>query len=340
MISIIIENFLFSLYFIFSNLSLSFIILISPRVTIEKANEENIKIKISEIPDDSISKLKHEKTKIKRHPITIINSKLGTPTFKLIFIFYSLNSFVYYIIFSKLFSTTILISLITMLLSNFIGTYFRIVAITGQTASGKSFMSRRIKEKFKKPVIDLDKLNKEVLNKKDVITQISKVLGDSVLNTDGTLNKTEIRNIVFHDKDKLKRLERITHKKVFLLFIKRVLYHKIIKRERFLFIENAILLKLPTLMRLCFPIISVVCSDKENLVKRIEKRDSCSEDIARNMLSNQLHVNEYIIKSDYVICNDRSMDEFVSRVDDFILFFTGAKQESEFKNNCGCCKLN
>ena len=89
------------------------------------------------------------------------------------------------------------------------------IAITGKIGSGKSTVSKIIRELGFK-VFDSDEEVKKALTKKDLINQIrkefeSKIPGLIKLNT---INKAKLGEFVFSNPDELKKLEQIVHPKV------------------------------------------------------------------------------------------------------------------------------
>ena len=91
----------------------------------------------------------------------------------------------------------------------------KIIAITGGIGSGKS-TALKIIENLGYKSFSADKIYSELILEKDFIYEISSALGISVLLVDGKtcLNKVEISSKVFSDKEKLKRLNSITHPKI------------------------------------------------------------------------------------------------------------------------------
>lgn len=79
---------------------------------------------------------------------------------------------------------------------------------------GKSFALSVFKE-LGAIVLDSDEIVGRLLEDKQVVLKIRKILGDSVVKQDGTLNKSEIAKIIF-DNSKLKvKLEVLLHPLVF-----------------------------------------------------------------------------------------------------------------------------
>ncbi|THB74839.1 MAG: dephospho-CoA kinase [Gammaproteobacteria bacterium] len=85
------------------------------------------------------------------------------------------------------------------------------IALTGGIASGKTVVSDMFAE-LGVEIIDTDIIAREVVEPgSEGLAQIAFAFGDSVLQDHGALNRRKLRDIVFANKDRLKKLEEITH---------------------------------------------------------------------------------------------------------------------------------
>ena len=289
------HNLLFSFYFGFSTLTMSVITLISPRLNaLNKSPEDLSKSEIS------------------------AESNFNLASAKYFGLFYIMNTLIYRFIFEVVGTNMLYIHLSTIIISQFLGRKLRIIGITGQISTGKSSVSKYLITKGF-TVIDIDKLNKEVLDQNNVKDEIRLKLGEEcfIPNTN-ELNKLNMRKIIYSDASKKHILEKITHMRVLFKFLKSVLYYKLIKFEKHLFVENSILLKINFMVMICYPIISILSSNNDMLVKRIIQRDNVSEDVAKKIINNQMSSEEYAARSDYIIDNSGNMDDLESKVNELI----------------------
>lgn len=89
-----------------------------------------------------------------------------------------------------------------------------LVGLTGGVATGKSTVAKMFK-RCGAVVIDADELAREVVKPhKQAWREIMRHFGKSVLNPDKTINRQALGRIVFHDRAKLRQLERIIHPRV------------------------------------------------------------------------------------------------------------------------------
>jgi len=233
--------------------------------------------------------------------------------------FYFINSLISnYILGIKSYFSAI-INCCILIFAFYLSKKLRIYGITGQIASGKSTVSNYLREKYNAYVIDIDKLNSEVLEQKEVKDEIRKKFGDLVFDEFGNLKKIDMRKIIFSDKNKKRELEKITHFRVFKKLFLTIFREKYSNSKKLIMIENAILLRIPLLKYICHLIIAVVSYDKAIKVRRIMERDNINDKVlAERILDSQTTIEEFKNQADYVIINDEGIDELKKKVDIFI----------------------
>lgn len=92
--------------------------------------------------------------------------------------------------------------------------YQVIIGLTGGIASGKSTVTRMLRE-VGAYVIDADVWARRVVETgSDGLREITAAFGDVVLHPDGSLNRQALAGIVFYDADKRAHLNAITHPKI------------------------------------------------------------------------------------------------------------------------------
>lgn len=88
------------------------------------------------------------------------------------------------------------------------------VAVTGNIASGKSSLLR-IWERAGVPVISADDLARAVVEPGTAgLREVVRVFGDEVLEPDGQLDRSRLRDRVFRDEDARRKLESILHPRI------------------------------------------------------------------------------------------------------------------------------
>lgn len=249
------------------------------------------------------------------------SSKIEQYSLVFVVIFYIINTFFLRFFFSLNTIFSLIQNAIVIGISYFVVDKVSIVGITGQICSGKSTMVQYLRDRYKASVIEIDQLNSEVLKRKEVIRAIEKKFGNEVFTTDENTNlkvldKQKLKEIIFKDPKKKKQLERITHFRVFLSFFLILFREKLAKGKKYVFVENAILLRFSVFKMLCKSIISVCVKDNKILIDRIIQRDNCSRETAVNILNSQMKVEEFMNQSNHVLFNEKSESDFFNQIDE------------------------
>lgn len=97
--------------------------------------------------------------------------------------------------------------------------YRRIIGVTGEVGSGKTYVCNKLVEIGKeqgKPIynIELDNIGHKVLSYPEVVSKIVSHFGDSILDTDGLINRKLLGDIVFYNEEKLKILTGIMREQI------------------------------------------------------------------------------------------------------------------------------
>ena len=240
-----------------------------------------------------------------------------------------LNIFIFYYFCSTIISFLffyLLNEIITIIFSCFILSGFHVYGITGQICSGKTSACDYLKRKYGATIISLDDLNREILRKDSVIKKIKKVFGEAVIKKEygiEVVNRSELKKIIFNDKAKRKKLENITHPKVMMLFFKTLCVERFINMKKYIFIENAILLRFNLFKMIIKGVLSICVSDENILIKRMLKRDNgndnkVTEETAKNILKNQMTLSEFKSKSDIIIYNDDNYQNLELQIDNIM----------------------
>jgi len=186
------------------------------------------------------------------------------------------------------------------------------VAVTGGAGSGKTSVCNRLKELGVK-VISADEMAREaVAPGSEALTKIVRYFGDTVLLSDGTLNRKILRRIITENDDARITLERFLHHEITELIRKNVVCAE---KEgcRMVVIEVPLLFELD--MKERFDWVVVVSADKELRVKRLMERDQTSRDAAEDLINVQMPDEDKIGRADYVVRNEDSIEKLVDSVD-------------------------
>ena len=174
----------------------------------------------------------------------------------------------------------------------------RIFGITGGSGTGKSTVSD-IFRKLGVTVIDADKSAREVVGKgSKCLDELCAFFGNSILLSDGTLDRKKLGSIVFSDGEKLKTLNEITHK-----YIRADIEEKLSScKTPLAAIDGAVIIG-SNIEDLCEFIVSVIAKERTR-TERIMLRDSISEQDAQRRIGAQPDDEFYEKHAEYVIHND------------------------------------
>lgn len=183
------------------------------------------------------------------------------------------------------------------------------VAITGNIASGKSEVEKVLSDSGFK-VLDTDIAAHEILeNDEDAKNEIISVFGKDILEDNNRISRVKLGKIVFGDKDKLTRLERIIHPKVFRKIGE---FFSNNKNEEICFVSVPQLFETKTQM--AFDKVILVTASEEVRIKRLIERNKMTEEEAKLRLSAQMKDSKKIKQSDFVIYNDKDLPYLQNQV--------------------------
>ena len=192
----------------------------------------------------------------------------------------------------------------------------KIIALTGSIATGKSFVASMIQNDFNYPLIDADKLAREVVEiNKPAYLEIVKEFGEKIINKDKTINRKELRNIIFNDKNKRNLLNKITHKYIRIEFLQKVKEYtsaSLSNREMIIFYDIPLLFEAK--LEKEFYKIVVVYTPKELQIKRLMNRDKIDFNEAIKTVNSQIDIEEKKKMSDFIIDNSKSKENTYNQI--------------------------
>lgn len=187
-----------------------------------------------------------------------------------------------------------------------------IIGLTGSIGTGKSTVANLFKE-LGAYVIDWDVLAREVQRPHLKAWEgIVEYFGNEVLNTDLTLNRPKLAQMVFGDMEKVKKLNQIVHPEIYKEDA------RLTEEIRKLDPEAMIIKDIPLLSKeghgKLMDKIVVVYANEQNQLKRLEKKGMNTEE-AKKRIASQLPLSEKVKFADFVIYNDGSVEETKRQVE-------------------------
>lgn len=178
-----------------------------------------------------------------------------------------------------------------------------IIGLTGGIASGKSTVSKIFRE-LGAEIIDADIKAKEISEREDVIKEIGNIFGKEVINSEGKIDRLKIKEIVFNNKEKLKKLNDSIHPKVMEEFKK--IKENTGKNDIIIF--DVPLLFESGMDKMCDKII-LVFTDKKIQIKRMLERDGITEELAEKIINSQMSLEEKLNKSQIYLENNGTLED-------------------------------
>lgn len=183
-----------------------------------------------------------------------------------------------------------------------------VVGLTGGIASGKSEVSALF-EQTGAEVIDTDLISRELVEPgRPLLETICNEFGREILNPDGSLNRQQLRDIIFEDDKARNRLEEILHPAIRETVRKRIATSS----------APYAIVVIPLLAETRYPYeldrILVVDTLRENQVSRLMKRDKISEEAALKILDTQATREQRLAIADDIILNDGDKSHLSDKV--------------------------
>ena len=180
-----------------------------------------------------------------------------------------------------------------------------VIGLTGPTGAGKSQVCRILRDWNKISVIDCDEVARFVVRKgQRCLVDLAVEFSPLIIDPDGNLDRRRLAKLVFHDREKLRRMEEIMYP-----YILEEIRTRLEARRKAG--DRAVFLDAPTLYQsgadaLCDKVAAVLAPDAGRLL-RIMERDGLSLEEAGARMASQPGDEYYESRADYVIRNDGDM---------------------------------
>ena len=185
------------------------------------------------------------------------------------------------------------------------------VALSGGIASGKTTVSNTFKE-LGVPVVDADVLSRKVVEPGcEGLMAVVDRFGQSILQSDGSLDRKQLRQIVFSDPAARTDLENIIHPRV------RELTQQFLNQQKAngcVYCMVVIPLLIETNQQKNYDHIVIVDVEKQTQLERLMARDNSSLKLAENILKSQASRKQRLAIADDVVSNTGSIDETKAKV--------------------------
>lgn len=182
------------------------------------------------------------------------------------------------------------------------------IGLTGGIGCGKSTVSRLF-EQLKIPVIDADEIaHRLVAIGQPALIRIQIEIGPELLNTDGSLNREKLRELIFSDPKQKQKLESILHPLVYESIQTKV------EQLKSPYCIICIPLLFETNMTNFVDRILVVDCPVETQIERVSKRDNMTRERIQSIINSQVSRTFRMAKAHDLIDNSETDDRLAEDV--------------------------
>ncbi len=190
------------------------------------------------------------------------------------------------------------------------------IGISGNIGSGKSLAIKFFKHK-KYPAYDLDNISYEIMSPGEkCYKKIVKLFGSNILYKNKNLNRNKIKKIIFKDNKIREKYNSIVHPEIFSKVKEYVKFH-INKKDKIIFFEGALIAK-KTKMGKYLDKIILIKSKKNEIIRRVSRRDGMSTSEIFNILEAQKNTNIHTKDFDYVVNNNEKIYDFKNKLNSIL----------------------
>ena len=183
------------------------------------------------------------------------------------------------------------------------------IAVTGGIGSGKSTVMKIIAGKGY-PIFSCDEIYSQLTSDSDFLNILRHSFGD-ILNSDGTLDRKKLSEIVFIFFSKLAELDKITHPAIY-----KEMFRMADEAGGICFCEVPLLFESGA--ESLFDGVIIVMRNEEQRIKSVTARDKLPEQDVKKRISNQFDYNSADFAMYYVIHNNGDLSELEWQTEEII----------------------
>ena len=182
-----------------------------------------------------------------------------------------------------------------------------IVGLTGGVASGKSVVSRILKEEGAY-LIDADQIARELVQPRtSAWEELVKVFGKEILQKDGSIHRKQLAAKVFSDPKQRDLLNRTLHPRIKEEMGRRLKAIGQKDPEAIVVIDAPLLVETGDHREM--DKVIVVISTEAQQIARLREREGMDQEEARRIMASQIATEEKVKVADFVIRNEGSLEE-------------------------------
>lgn len=191
----------------------------------------------------------------------------------------------------------------------------KVIGITGGIGSGKSFVAKLLEENYGAHIINTDRIAREQMEVGGRSYEpVVSFFGKGILSEDQSINRSKLAEIVFQDKEKLLKLNEITHPKVLEEVNEEI--NKNINNPGYLVIETALMIESGYDI-VCDEVWYVYASEEDRR-KRLKEDRNYSDEKIDSVFHSQSSEEAFRNKFTKVIENTGSIEYLKQQVEHLI----------------------
>ena len=191
-----------------------------------------------------------------------------------------------------------------------------VIGLTGGIGSGKTVASDHFAT-LGVPIIDTDVIARKIVEpEQPALLSLVEFFGETILQSDGALDRGELRKLAFTNKENKQKLDSITHPA-----IRSEMFKQISQTASPYCIAVIPLLTADSVFSESLQRILVVTTELETKIKRVMKRSNLNREEVMRIMATQLSDKERLSFADDVISNDGSIKDVHSKVDKLHNFY-------------------
>lgn len=181
------------------------------------------------------------------------------------------------------------------------------IGLTGGIASGKSIVSKTLQD-LGAVAISTDEIGHRIMEPhKKAWYDIIAYFGQEILNDDLTINRQKLGAIVFDNREKLNKLNKITHPHILAEMREAIQRIASDNPDAVAVVEVPLLYE--THMEKLFDEVWVIWVDNDTQVKRLMNRDGIGREDALKRIESQMPLDEKASRADVLIDNRHDIEE-------------------------------